>query len=68
MAEKIKPIETKVNSTTNSWNFVREHERALLHQQYDLACQQIVSHMKLEDLAHLETEDDIIEAGVALTR
>jgi hypothetical protein len=46
----------------------REITRILLHVQYKVAHRQIMDHMQFENLDQLETEDDILEAAVALTR
>ncbi len=46
----------------------REITRTLLHAQYKVAHRQIMAHMKVDNLDQMETEDDILEAAVALTR
>ncbi|MDP5017896.1 MAG: biofilm development regulator YmgB/AriR family protein [Dolichospermum sp.] len=46
----------------------REITRTLLHAQYKVANRQIISHLNVDNLEQIETEDDILEAAVALTR
>ena len=46
----------------------REIARALLHAQYKVAHEQIMTHIKVDNLDQLETEDDILAAAIAVTR
>ncbi|MHC5854300.1 hypothetical protein [Nostoc sp.] len=57
-----------MGSTADFEEISREITRILLHAQYKVAHRQIMDHMKFEHLDQLETEDDILEAAVALTR
>jgi hypothetical protein len=42
--------------------------RALLHAQYAMAHKQVIQEMTTEHLGSLETEDDLLDAAVSLTR
>jgi hypothetical protein len=42
--------------------------RALLHAQYAMAHKQVIQEMTTEHLGSLETEDDLLNAAVSLTR
>jgi hypothetical protein len=57
-----------MGTTADFEEISREITRILLHTQYKVAHRQIMDHMKFENLDQLETEDDILEAAVALTR
>ena len=46
----------------------REITRVLLHTQYEVAQRQIIDQMQIENLDQLESEDDILDAAVDLTR
>ncbi len=57
-----------IGSAADCEETLREITRTLLHAKYRLAHQLVMSHMKVEGLDQLETEDDILSAAVALTR
>ncbi|MBD2364798.1 hypothetical protein H6G36_27130 [Anabaena minutissima FACHB-250] len=57
-----------MGSTADLEEISREITRILLNAQYKAAQRQIMDHMKYENLDNLETEDDILEAAVNLTR
>lgn len=42
--------------------------RVLLHAQYAMAHKQVIQEMTAEHLGALETEDDLLNAAVSLTR
>ncbi len=71
MAEKITPAYRDAlafDSPADSQEIVGDVKRNLLHEQYSMAHRQLMNQMKVEDLEQLETEDDILDAAVALTR
>jgi hypothetical protein len=46
----------------------QEIARTLLHAQYAIAHKQVVQELNTEALGSLETEDDLLDAAVSLTR
>jgi predicted transcriptional regulator len=54
-------------STDDFEELTRELTRILLHTQYKMAHQRIMEQMKVDNLEQIETEEDILQAGIALT-
>jgi hypothetical protein len=46
----------------------REITRTMLHAEYKIVTQKIMEHMTVDGLDKLETEDDILQEAVSLTR
>ncbi len=46
----------------------RSITRTVMHAQYELAHRQVMETIQVRDIEQLETEDDILNAAIALTR
>lgn len=56
-------------STGQEWeSLISEVTRTVLNFQYRLATEQVIKQMKIEGIGDLDSEDDILEAAVSLTR
>lgn len=57
-----------IGSDTLREETMRELVRVFVNARYKLARQEVLKHMKYEKLDELETEEDILDAAVELTR